>query len=91
MLTYIWPGNVRELKNVIRRAVLLATTVIEPKHLLIKIQEQKQQASPASEQIASAANLDANHTASLDLDINNGKDLSLRDMVAKCVEHAEKS
>ncbi|MCR4318745.1 MAG: sigma-54 dependent transcriptional regulator [Candidatus Brocadiaceae bacterium] len=90
LLTYIWPGNVRELKNVIRRAVLLATTVIEPKHLLIKIQEQKQQASPASEQIASAANLDANYTASLDLDINNGKDFSLRDMVAKCVEHAER-
>ncbi|HHT9144714.1 MAG TPA: sigma-54-dependent transcriptional regulator, partial [Candidatus Wunengus sp. YC61] len=91
LLTYNWPGNVRELKNVIRRAVLLANNnVIEPNHLLIKIQEQKQQASTATEQIASATNRDANHTASLDLDINNGKDFSLRDMVAKCVEHAEK-
>ncbi len=91
LLTYNWPGNVRELKNVIRRAVLLANNnVIEPNHLLIKTQEQKQQASPASEQIASAANRDADHTVSLDLDINNGKDLSLRDMVAKCIEHAEK-
>ncbi len=90
LLTYNWPGNVRELKNVIRRAVLLADNVIEPKHLLIKVQEQKQQASPASEQIASAANREADHTGSLDLDINNGKDLSLRDMVAKCVEHTEK-
>ena len=92
LLTYNWPGNVRELKNVIRRAVLLANNnVIEPNHLLIKTQEQKQQASPASEQIASAANRDADHTVSLDLDINNGKDLSLRDMVAKCIEHAEKN
>jgi len=90
LLTYNWPGNVRELKNVIRRAVLLADNIIEPKHLLIKTQEQKQQASPASEQIASAANREADHTVSLDLDINNGKDFSLRDMVAKCVEHTEK-
>ena len=91
LLTYNWPGNVRELKNVIRRAVLLASEVIEPKHLLIKTQEQKQQASPATGLIASAANRDANHTASLDLDTNNGNNLSLRDTVAKCVEHAEKS
>ncbi|HHT9111794.1 MAG: sigma-54-dependent Fis family transcriptional regulator [Planctomycetes bacterium] len=90
LLTYNWPGNVRELKNVIRRAVLLASEVIEPKHLLIKIQEQKQQASPATGQIASTANRDADHTVSLDLDINNGKDFSLRNAVARCVEHAEK-
>ena len=90
LLTYNWPGNVRELKNVIRRAVLLASEVIEPKHLLIKIQEQKQQTSLATGQIASTANRDADHTVSLDLDINNGKDFSLRDMVARCVEHAEK-
>jgi DNA-binding NtrC family response regulator len=31
---YNWPGNVRELRNVIERAVILATgTFIEPKHL----------------------------------------------------------
>src|SRR3989339_781568 len=90
LLTYNWPGNVRELKNVIRRAVLLASEVIEPKHLVIKTQEQKQQARPASEQIASASNRDADHTASLDLDTNNGNNFSLRDTVARCVEHAEK-
>lgn len=30
---YDWPGNVRELRNVIRRAVVLADTAIEPGHL----------------------------------------------------------
>jgi DNA-binding NtrC family response regulator len=33
LLRYHWPGNVRELRNVIRRALLLATDVIEPEHL----------------------------------------------------------
>jgi two-component system nitrogen regulation response regulator GlnG len=28
-----WPGNVRELRNVVRRAALLADTVVEPEHL----------------------------------------------------------
>jgi len=32
-LNYRWPGNVRELRNVVRRAVLLADTVIEAHHL----------------------------------------------------------
>ena len=31
-----WPGNVRELKNVIKRAVLLAESVIEPSHLIFE-------------------------------------------------------
>ncbi|MBI5114938.1 sigma-54-dependent Fis family transcriptional regulator [Candidatus Poribacteria bacterium] len=30
---YDWPGNVRELRNVVRRAVLLASDVIVPQHL----------------------------------------------------------
>src|SRR5437016_5208513 len=30
-----WPGNVRELRNVIRRAILLASDVIEPEHLSV--------------------------------------------------------
>ena len=30
---YAWPGNVRELRNTIRRAILLASDVIEPDHL----------------------------------------------------------
>lgn len=31
--SYGWPGNIRELRNVIRRAVLLADTRIDPEHL----------------------------------------------------------
>jgi len=90
LLTYNWPGNVRELKNVIRRAVLLAVDIVEPKHLLIKIQEQKQESSPAAVQMASAADQKADQAIPLDLDMNNGNSLSLRDMVAKCVENVEK-
>jgi DNA-binding NtrC family response regulator len=33
LIHYPWPGNVQELKNVIKRAVLLASDVIEPQHL----------------------------------------------------------
>lgn len=90
LLTYNWPGNVRELKNVVRRAVLLANDVIEPKYLMIKIQEQKQEPMPATEQIVGMENQDTSHTFSLDLNINDDNNLSLRDMVAKCVEDAEK-
>ena len=32
---YHWPGNVRELRNVIRRAILLASDVIEAAHLSV--------------------------------------------------------
>src|SRR3989441_2417758 len=32
LLRHHWPGNVRELRNVIRRASLLASGVIEPEH-----------------------------------------------------------
>jgi transcriptional regulator with GAF, ATPase, and Fis domain len=35
LLRYPWPGNVRELRNIVRRAVLLADTEIEPAHLAI--------------------------------------------------------
>src|SRR2546422_319736 len=35
LLRYRWPGNVRELRNVIRRAILLASDVIEPEHLSV--------------------------------------------------------
>ena len=35
LLRYHWPGNVRELRNVIRRASLLASDVIEPEHLSV--------------------------------------------------------
>ncbi len=33
LLSHSWPGNVRELENVIERAVILAQSQIEPKHL----------------------------------------------------------
>jgi DNA-binding NtrC family response regulator len=33
LVRYSWPGNVRELRNVIRRAVLLASGLIRPEHL----------------------------------------------------------
>jgi two-component system, NtrC family, response regulator HydG len=33
LLRYPWPGNVRELRNVIRRAILLASDLIEAEHL----------------------------------------------------------
>lgn len=35
LLRHSWPGNVRELRNVIERACLLSTDVIEPDHLLL--------------------------------------------------------
>ena len=35
LLRYHWPGNVRELRNVIRRAILLASDVIEPEHFAV--------------------------------------------------------
>ncbi len=35
LLAYSWPGNVRELKNSVRRAVLMATSLIEPEHLFL--------------------------------------------------------
>ncbi|HLO90460.1 MAG: sigma-54-dependent transcriptional regulator [Chloroflexota bacterium] len=37
LLTYSWPGNIREIKNVIRRAVLLASTGLITKHHLPSI------------------------------------------------------
>ena len=48
-----WPGNVRELRNVIRRASLLASDVIEPEHFsLLSIDPSPpviaRQAEPAS-------------------------------------------
>ena len=36
--SYDWPGNIRELRNVIERAVYLATDPIEPRHLMLETQ-----------------------------------------------------
>jgi DNA-binding NtrC family response regulator len=38
LLRYHWPGNVRELRNVIRRACLIASNVIEPEHLSVLVE-----------------------------------------------------
>jgi DNA-binding NtrC family response regulator len=38
-----WPGNIRELRNVIERAVLLADTTIDPKHLDLDIRRPPEQ------------------------------------------------
>jgi len=35
LLRHDWPGNVRELRNVVERACLLSSAVIEPEHLLL--------------------------------------------------------
>ena len=39
LLAYDWPGNVRELKNVIERAVILATTEVTPELLPERMRE----------------------------------------------------
>jgi len=39
LLEYEWPGNVRELRNVMERATLLATKVLEPEHILLESNE----------------------------------------------------
>jgi two-component system, NtrC family, response regulator HydG len=37
LITYTWPGNIREIKNIIRRAVLLASSGLITKHHLPSI------------------------------------------------------
>ena len=55
LLRYRWPGNVRELRNVIRRAILLASDVIEPEHLSVLPVE----APPATALVGEPAPLDS--------------------------------
>lgn len=92
LLEYNWPGNVRELKNVIRRAVLLSGEIIEPKHLMVKTLETKQRQDHGEGQTSSIMHQiqETDCTAFPNVDVNNGKDLSLHDTVAKCIEDAEK-
>jgi DNA-binding NtrC family response regulator len=72
LLRWPWPGNVRELRNRIRRAVLLASDVIEPDHLLLlpvdastTIAAQVEAAPPrcSLKEIAGAAAADAEQQA----------------------------
>ncbi len=89
LLTYPWPGNVRELKNVIRRAVLLTSEVIEPDHLMIKALVPKQESISSPEQTDTFPYQKSGQAVPLELKISE-KDFSLHDYVAKCIEHEEK-
>ena len=46
LVNHPWPGNVRELRNVVRRAVLLTDSLIEPEHLSIQCAEQRTTSMP---------------------------------------------
>src|SRR3989454_978912 len=72
LLHYHWPGNVRELRNVIRRAVVLASDVIEPEHMplfasdaspAIALRGQPAPVGPSLKEIAEAAAADAERQA----------------------------
>jgi transcriptional regulator with GAF, ATPase, and Fis domain len=69
---YTWPGNVRELRNVIRRAILVASDVIEPEHFSFlpaeasrapAPREQPARANASLKEIADAAAADAEQHA----------------------------
>ena len=88
-----WPGNVRELRNVIRRASLLASDVIEPEHFsLLSIDPSPpvtaRQAEPASagsslRQLADAAAADAEqHAIRLALQASRGN----KSGAARCLQ-----
>jgi len=74
LMAHRWPGNVRELRNVVRRAVLLAETNIEPCHLGMPTEPGTAEASAAETSIAG--------------DLESG--LSLRAMVQTAVEQLER-
>jgi len=57
LIGYSWPGNVRELKNVIRRAVLLAESVIEPSHLIFESMNPAYSPDPIEEKITEETSL----------------------------------
>jgi DNA-binding NtrC family response regulator len=71
LLGYRWPGNVRELRNVIRRALLLASDVIEPEHFAFVVEksaatpfrEKQAPIGPSLKEIAEAAASDAEQQA----------------------------
>ena len=72
LVRHRWPGNVRELRNVIRRAILLASDTIDPEHLsFLPIDGSKATALPCEpaplgaslKKIAEAAAADAEQKA----------------------------
>jgi DNA-binding NtrC family response regulator len=72
LLQYAWPGNVRELRNVIRRAILITSDVIELEHLSFlhadtsaaaAIREEQATIGRSLKEIADAATADAEQHA----------------------------
>ena len=90
LMAYHWPGNVRELKNVIRRAVLLAEDKIETGHLPVNVLEPERGSEDVSKQTGKEPDQKTGQTMLLDFDINAGKGVSFHDLIAQCVESAEK-
>ena len=93
MTGYDWPGNVRELKNVVRRSALLAADTIEMSHLPAdfhkKSLESAQLAGSAPGRNASGTGVLTERVIPMDFDVND-ENLSLHDVVAGCVEGAER-
>ncbi|MCF6148075.1 MAG: sigma-54-dependent Fis family transcriptional regulator [Candidatus Kuenenia sp.] len=92
LLSYDWPGNVRELKNVISRAVLLAEVFIEPKHLII---DKRYLGSITTVEVINNKpdfihQQTGENAFSKDFAMNFDENQSLRNMVNKCIEDAEK-
>ncbi|WP_454650943.1 sigma-54-dependent transcriptional regulator [Bradyrhizobium liaoningense] len=75
-----WPGNVRELRNVIRRAVLLASDAIAPSHLATSLARDGA-AATASQRLAAC-------TGSLRQRIRSEVDVIERDAVFGALERA---
>ena len=90
LMAYHWPGNVRELKNVIRRAALLAEDKIDTGHLPVNVLEPGRGPEDVSKQTGKAPDQKTGQTMLLDFDINAGKGASFHDVIAQCVESAEK-
>lgn len=90
LLEYDWPGNVRELKNVIRRAVLLSTEVIEERHLFVGTLKMKQSVGSEVKQTVNREGDPFGHAFSPDFN-NDDDDVSLHDVVSRCIEGAEKN
>src|SRR5207237_1954008 len=72
LLRHSWPGNVRELRNVIRRAIVLASDVIEPIHLTslgrstsltTAVEEKSAPIGPSLKEIAETAAAEAEQRA----------------------------
>ncbi len=59
MVNYQWPGNIRQLRNVLERAILLATDRILPIHMPLEVQRPHQQLSPVDRMGAVEVDLQA--------------------------------